>query len=96
MKHIGARSFTDMLYEELDGKLPGSTSHKRSPSRKLLRTPANERARENFEYWYKEAKPVNHGKNMLLFVHRYLILFEAHSFFHSPFRYKYLGKSQNL
>ena len=62
MKHIGTTSFTDMLYEELNGKLPGSASYKRSPSRKLLRTPANERARENFEYWYKEAKPIKHGE----------------------------------
>ena len=65
MKHVGTRSFTDMLLQELNGNYPGDyfQLRKRNPSKHILRTSANERARENYEYWYKEPQPVRHSKD---------------------------------
>ena len=58
MKHIGTKSFTEMLLVELNGHLPGSNIVKKEPSKLLLKTNANDRARDNFEYWYKEPEPL--------------------------------------
>lgn len=60
MKHIGTRSFTDMLSEiNYPGDYYRLTS--KNPSTRLLRTCANQRARENFVYWQTEPKPTKHG-----------------------------------
>ncbi|XP_066933970.1 uncharacterized protein [Clytia hemisphaerica] len=59
MKHIGTISFTQMLHQDLNGKLPGLTS-KRNPSKKLLKTKANTRAKEGFEFWFKDPEPMKH------------------------------------
>lgn len=62
MKDIGTKPFSQMFYEEV-GRLPGATS-KRDPCKSLLKTNANTRAKEDFQFWVKEAKPLKHGNKL--------------------------------
>ena len=57
MHNIGIKTFTDWVVEELNGHLPGDYRKSRATSARLLRTAANDRAREGFRYWYLEKKP---------------------------------------
>ena len=57
MQNIGIKTFSEWIVEELNGNIPGDYRKTRATSARLLRTPANDRAREGFRYWYLEKKP---------------------------------------
>lgn len=62
MKDIGTRSFTALLLGELNGNWPGDYQRKtRRVPACSLRTTANDRAREGYEYWCKEKQPLKKG-----------------------------------
>ena len=54
MKDIGSQSFTEMMLEKLNGNMPGDYYKVTRPPRHLINTTYNDRAREGFEYWWKE------------------------------------------
>ena len=66
MKDIGTKSFSQMFHEEV-GRLPGASS-KCDPRKSLLQTKANTRAKEKFEYWVKEPKPLKHGMKCSIYL----------------------------
>ena len=57
MCNIGVKSFSDWIIQELSGKIPGDYSKVREPNPNILRTAANDRARDQFRYWFIEKKP---------------------------------------
>ena len=70
MKNIGRQSFTDMMLEKLNGNMSGDYYKVRRPPRHLINTTYNDRAREGFEYWWKEKKRAG-----ILFIYISLNLF---------------------
>ena len=65
MKDIGTKSFSQMFQEEV-GRLPGASS-RRDPCKSLLKTNANTRAKQQFEYWVKEPQPLKYGTKQYTF-----------------------------
>lgn len=66
MRHIGTRSFTEMLLKELKGNWPGDYQSTRPKIPRIPRTAAYDRAREGYEYWYIEPKPKTWGQKQWL------------------------------
>eukprot|EP00112_Aurelia_sp_Birch-Aquarium-sp1_P017900 Seg42.4 transcript_id=Seg42.4/GoldUCD/mRNA.D3Y31 product="hypothetical protein" protein_id=Seg42.4/GoldUCD/D3Y31 len=64
MRHIGIKTFSEWIVQELNGNVPGDYRKTRATSARLLRTPANDRAREGFRYWYLEKKPSTYSQWM--------------------------------
>lgn len=64
MCNIGVKSFSDWIIQELNGKIPGDYSKVREPNPNILRTAANDRARDQFRYWFIEKKPSTYAKWM--------------------------------
>lgn len=57
MCNVGVKSFSDWIIQELNGNVPGDYNKTRKPNPKVLRTAANDRAQDDFRYWFIEKKP---------------------------------------
>lgn len=60
LSSIGNKTFTEIMIRSLDGEKPGHQTRYKDSKRNVLRSTANDRAREGFRYWVLD-KPVPQG-----------------------------------